>query len=244
MDSLGLFAAFTVGLLGSSHCLAMCGGIGAALGVRSSAQGTLTADLALYALGRVSAYALLGLIAGSLGAGLLLAAPKLLFSLRLLSGGLLVAMGLYVMGLWHGLRRLERVGARLFTWARKVPLPQQGPLAPLLMGGLWGLLPCGLVYSALALALSSGNGLQGALLMAAFGLGTVPAVTLATWASAPVAQLLRQPRVRWVAGAAIMLFGFWTLSHPGPGDAARLAPNLSFSSALGPLGRDCHDCVA
>jgi sulfite exporter TauE/SafE len=186
----------------------------------------------------------LGLLAGSLGAGPAAGGPKLLFSLRLLSGGLLVAMGLYVMGLWQGLRGLERVGARLFTWARKLPLPQQGPLAPLLMGGLWGLLPCGLVYSALALALSSGNGLQGALLMAAFGLGTVPAVTLATWASAPVAQLLRQPRRPLGRRRGPHAVWLWTLSHPGPGDAARLAPNLSFSSALGPLGRDCHDCVA
>lgn len=243
MNDFGLLAAFTVGLLGSSHCLAMCGGLGAALGMRSGSQGTLTRDIPLYAVGRVGAYALLGLLAGSFGAGLLLAAPELIFSLRWLSGLLLIAMGLYVTNLWQGLRGLERLGARVFNRLRQLPVPQ-GPLAPLVLGGLWGLLPCGLVYSALALALSSGNGLQGALLMAAFGLGTVPAVTLSSWASAPVAAWLRRDGVRWAAGASLIAFGLWTLSHPGPGSAARLSQPPSMHSDNGLLGRDCHDRAA
>jgi len=210
---LGFFAALLAGLVGSGHCLAMCGGISAALAGGSRGPAPTTA--LLLSTGRGMSYSLAGALAGGGGAllGRGLDLLRLGLGLRLAFGALLVAVGLTLALRWRGLLRIEALGARL--WTRVAPalgglLPPRGPLAALTVGALWGWLPCGLVYSMLALALASGSPANGALVMAGFGLGTLPALLLAGSAAAGLLRHLRGSRGRRLSGALLVGFGLWT----------------------------------
>lgn len=215
-------AAFTIGLLGSGHCLAMCGGIMGALSMRSSLAagpgnnpqgGALFSDLLLYSAGRLLSYAVLGMALGLLGAVLVTAMEPARVVLRGLAGGLLIAMGLYLAGLWRGILVLERLGHRL--WQRLGGGIRHGQGSTLLLGMSWGLLPCGLVYGTLAWAASAADPLRAGWLMFAFGLGTLPAVLAGSWFSAAMLEPLRRRGLRLAAGAMLVAFGIWTLIGGG-----------------------------
>lgn len=223
-----LAAAFLLGLMGSSHCLFMCGGITAALGAQ--AEGNLARRFFLLLschAGRIGSYMLAGLVAGLFGLWLRELHDSVGLWMRLAAGLVLVAMGLVVAGWFPALAVLERGGELLFRYLgplmrRLVPVntPGRGVLA----GMVWGMLPCGLVYGALGFATTSGNVAHAVVLMAAFGLGTLP-VLLATGIFAQqVRNLLGRRLVRQLAGLLVMLFGLWmmagALSHSGEGEAS------------------------
>jgi uncharacterized protein len=206
-----LASAFLLGLMGSTHCLGMCGGISAALGMAGRRRVLFALS---YNLGRIACYAALGALAGGaialLGAGVREWLPAIGLVLRTAAGLLVIAMGLYVAGWWLGLTRLEALGSRL--WRRVQPLtrtllPPRHAGAALALGALWGLLPCGLVYSSLSYAAVSGDSAHGAALMAAFGLGTGPAMLLTALGAQQLQRRLQQPLVRRCAGAVLIVFG-------------------------------------
>ncbi|TVS17640.1 MAG: sulfite exporter TauE/SafE family protein [Gammaproteobacteria bacterium] len=218
--------AFTIGLLGSGHCLAMCGGIMGALSMRAVAasdatsdgrgaliatsnRGTLLSQLLLYSTGRLLSYAMLGMALGLIGAVLVTALEPARLVLRGLAGGLLIAMGLYLAGLWHGILVLERFGHRL--WQRLGSGLRQSQGGALVLGMGWGLLPCGLVYGTLAWAGSAADPMRAGWLMLAFGAGTLPAVLGGGWFGSALLGVLRKPGFRITAGVIVVLFGIWTL---------------------------------
>jgi sulfite exporter TauE/SafE len=218
-------AALVMGLLGSPHCVGMCGGIATAL-APAPAKGAdarrpvrdVVIGVAL-GVGRIATYAALGAVAGGLGrvvvGGAGSAAGPLL---RVALGVLLVGVGLSIAGWWPGaLAGLERVGARV--WEALAPVarhvvPVDDPLRALAAGALWGLLPCGLVYAALAGAAASGSPVDGAGWMTAFGLGTLPAVLGAGWMAGRLRQWTRRVEVRRVAGVVLLASGVWTAVAP------------------------------
>lgn len=215
------WTALLAGALGGVHCLGMCGGVLGALAyglpapVRADARAVLPYVLA-YNLGRISTYVLLGGLIGGLGAlaGDAIAAYGGWSWLRAAAGLIMIAMGLYLAGWWFGLLAVERLGAGL--WARLEPLrrrvmPVSGPRHAYLFGLVWGLLPCGLVYTMLIWALAAGGPLQGAGFLAAFGLGTLPLLTLLGLGAARGTGRSSGPWTRRLAGALVMLFGAWTL---------------------------------
>jgi len=209
---LPLLTAFSLGLFSSAHCIGMCGGIMGALSmaIPREAQGRRWRLLLSYNLGRVASYTLMGLIAGALVGGIAPGSPVL----RLIAGLLLIAMGLYLADWWRGLTWLERGGQ--FIWRYIQPLGRRlmpvtrAPQA-LLLGALWGWLPCGLVYTALAYALAQGGAMPSGGVMLAFGLGTLPAVLAAGIAAQRLTTLLRKKALRRVMALLIMAFGVWTL---------------------------------
>ena len=205
-----LAAALAIGFFGSSHCIGMCGGIAGALGMAVPGQKTAWGQLVGYSAGRLGSYTLMGAIAGALGA----AVVPVLGPLRLLAGLMLIAMALYIAGIWRGLVWLEKGGAHL--WRRLQPLsasllPVRSAQQAVGLGALWGWLPCGLVYSALTFALAQGGSLRAALAMLAFGLGTVPAMFATGAAAAQVRGFVQRPTVRLLFAAVILLFGLWTI---------------------------------
>ncbi len=216
---LTLTAALVAGLVGSTHCLGMCGGIAGALGISAQAaagsgRGALLYTL-LFNLGRIGSYALIGATAGLLGSSLLKTSdiPALAAVARGLTGALMVLIGLQIAFGWSLLRFIEESGARF--WARLAPLargllPIRSPGRAVLLGMLWGWLPCGLVYSILLMALFVGDAGHSMLLMAAFGLGTLPAMTLTGLAGTRFKLSVRRPAVRLLAGLALVGFGLWT----------------------------------
>lgn len=220
--TLGYLTAFTVGLLGGVHCVAMCGGIVGALtlGLPSEHQGrprrALPFHLA-YNLGRIGSYALAGALLGGVGlaSARLLPVQSVQTFLQAIAGVFMIALGLYLGGWWLGLTRLERGGAVL--WRRLEPLarpllPVRSPGAALVVGSVWGWLPCGLVYSVLIMALSAGGPLEGMLLMLAFGLGTLPTLLASGLLASKLAAFLGRTWVREGAGILVFLFGAVTLA--------------------------------
>jgi sulfite exporter TauE/SafE len=176
MSALALATVFIAGLLGSSHCLAMCGGIATALGAPRSGGAGRWQPL-LYQFGRISSYAIAGALVGSLGAaaGLGLAIARWSTILRLATALVVVIIGLDIAFATSGrarwLRAPERLGALL--WRRIAPtarsaLPASPGARALVLGMLWGWLPCGLVYSALVAAAVAGGALGGGATMIAF----------------------------------------------------------------------------
>ncbi|EXI92035.1 MAG: hypothetical protein AW12_00876 [Candidatus Accumulibacter sp. BA-94] len=134
--------------------------------------------------------------------------------LYLLANLMLIALGLYLLGFSSALAFTERFGQKL--WRHLQPLtrrylPARGPLQAFPLGLLWGWLPCGLVYSALATALSSGSAAQGAGLMLAFGVGTLPNLLLAGLLAARLRAYTSRPALRMVAGLVVLGFGVWGL---------------------------------
>ncbi|GAB1259405.1 sulfite exporter TauE/SafE family protein [Aurantivibrio plasticivorans] len=225
-ELISIASAFTVGLMGSVHCIGMCGGIASALGVSSGNDNTRSRWLynVLYNVGRLISYAFMG---GVLG-WLIHLDPHAMHGMgdgehhhqgvsvgKLLSGALLIAMGLYLAGWWYGLVKLEKLGHIL--WRRIQPLTQR--VMPvdrfykaLCLGLLWGWLPCGLVYSALAFSATQDNTFMSAATMFAFGLGTAPALVVSGVFAQQVQTFSRRPIVRHVMGALILAFGLWTVS--------------------------------
>jgi sulfite exporter TauE/SafE len=217
MNVMLLVSAALMGLLGGAHCVLMCGGVVAMscsalpLDRRSRPIAQMPYILA-YNAGRIVSYAAAGAIAGALGSMFVRLAPvtRLQLGLRLAAGVTMVLVGLYVAGFGAALRWIERAGVPL--WRHIVPLarrfvPVRSPMHALALGLLWGWMPCGLVYAALASSLTAGSSLGGAATMAAFGMGTLPALITMGSCAAVVARAARAPIVRWVAGATMLAFG-------------------------------------
>jgi sulfite exporter TauE/SafE len=237
MVGISLFPVFVVGLLGSVHCAGMCGGIVGALSmapgtrravpvpvpvVRAAAPRPVIANLLAYNAGRIASYMLAGLLAGGIGQGAhaLARLPALQAGAYWLANLMLAALGLYLMDAWRGLARLEQAGQ--FVWRRVQPwlrsvAPFDRPGRMLAAGALWGWLPCGMVYSVLVTAMLSGSALSGALVMLAFGLGTLPTLLVLGALGARVRALLRLRGVRWASGALVLGFGLAGLARAAGG---------------------------
>jgi len=204
------YAAFAAGLLGGVHCAGMCGGIVASLS--ATARGPLLVRQLGFNSGRIASYAAAGAIAGGLGSLAQAAGPVLAVQLALFVAGnaLMILLGMYVAGWGSAVLRFERVGGvawrRVEPFARRV-FPIDSTPRALAAGLLWGWVPCGLVYSMLVLALASGGPAQGAAVLAAFGLGTLPTLLAAGLAAQKLGMLRRSTWLRRGAGAAIAAFG-------------------------------------
>ena len=213
MPESSYFALFLVGLLGGTHCIGMCGGIVSALSMSATSRPSL--HLA-YNAGRILSYGVAGAIAGALGGASLALSEQLPARLILfvLANLMLVALGLYLMGVTRALAFSERFGAKL--WRHLQPLtrrylPARTVAQAFPLGLLWGWLPCGLVYSALVTALASGSAASGALMMLAFGLGTLPNLLLAGLLAVRLKAYAAKPAVRLAAGLLVLCFGLWGL---------------------------------
>jgi sulfite exporter TauE/SafE len=212
-------AALLAGLLGSAHCIGMCSGISGMFAIHAQ-QASISQRLPLaviYNAGRVISYAMLGLLVAALGSSAVSAIPKLAGPVRLVGGLIIVLVGLQIAFNWRLLTPLERMGATI--WSRMSPLAQH--LVPVTnlpralgLGLLWGWLPCGLVYSILLIAAASTSAVNGALIMVAFGAGTMPAMLMTGMGTAQLASTMRRKNIRYGLGLAIVLLGFFTLVMP------------------------------
>lgn len=223
--------AFLIGLAGGVHCVAMCGGFVAALNLNvprptglAAAPPALRQGLArqlAYSLGRVASYACAGALAGGAGSLGLLFDDVLPAQILMLvaANALLILLGLYLAGLGTAVLALERAGVLLWRTLTRLGArlsPARSPARAFGVGLAWGWIPCGLVYSVLATALVSGSAPRGALVMAAFGLGTLPNLLAAGLAAQSLRRFLRVPRARLAAGLAVVLLGLIGLARiPG-----------------------------
>ena len=220
-----LLAVFLGALVSGWHCALMCGGIAAAVERQGSSSGVsyipLQSKSELFYLqlimhtGRLMTYVLLGALAAWAGAVLwqqnIVPIQRPLFAITSL---LLLAMSLsllrprskspLLLGRW--------LGTKMATYWAQYLGGFTGRSSRWFSGMVWGLVPCGLVYSVLPLAFLSGDVLTGAALMLAFGLGTLPNLLLISKFSATMAQLSQYAVVRYIAAGLLLsaaLFGFY-----------------------------------
>jgi hypothetical protein len=220
-DPLSLSAAFVAGMAGSVHCLAMCGGLAGALGLRARRAATpLQAAIhaASYQIGRLTSYTLAGALVGA-SSGLIVGVldlDRVALVARLLAGLVLISIAVGILLERRPLSGLEQLGGRL--WRHVAPLarsiPATGSTASLLLGMLWGWLPCGFVYSMLIFAALKGGALQGAALMLFFGLGTAPALLGANLVGAQAKRAAMARGVHRAAGWFLLVFGALTMLGP------------------------------
>ncbi len=216
-------SAFFVGLLGGVHCVGMCGGIVGALSIGGHQAGTVSWGRILsyqlgYNLGRMTSYVIAGALVGGIG---LIAANMFVMHqaqqlLSIVAGLFMIALGLYLAGWWRGLARIEQAGGVI--WKKIEPfgrrlIPVRSPLQAMMLGMVWGWLPCGLVYSILIWAIAAGGPLEGGLLLLSFALGTLPNLLLMGVFAAKVSRFVSHPVVRAVAGILVMMFGVMAIAR-------------------------------
>jgi sulfite exporter TauE/SafE len=215
-------AAFLAGFLGSSHCIGMCGAI---VVLFEGGPGTTKVPGAWlrrlsYNVGRATFYALLGAVAAIGGAVLTktVGVSQGLTVLRWLAGLLVIAIGLNLLFDWQFTRFLESAGSglwrKLSRFGKKV-LPATTVPRSLGAGFIWGALPCGLVYSAVALAATTADPVSGATIMFAFWLGTLPALLVIGESAQRLSRLKSNLTFRRIAGIIVILVGLAALIPMG-----------------------------
>lgn len=212
---LDFLSAFIIGLLGGGHCIAMCGGITSMLtSALPQHKVSKTPYVLSYNVGRIFSYTLIGAIAGFTGS---LAIKNLGFpivALKVLAGIFLILLGLYI-GQWlMWLTKVEFIGKRIWQFLSpfsKKLIPINTVKKSLLLGALWGWLPCGLVYSTLTWSLASGSTINGAIIMTFFGLGTLPALLTVSFGVVQVKTLLKNPLFRKSMAIFLIIYGLFTL---------------------------------
>ncbi len=213
-----LFGALLAGLLGGLHCALMCGGVAAGVSLATRGAAPLRSAVVSNA-GRILGYVLAGALVGGLGAGLLrlLRIEALLLGARMAVGAVLVLVALRLLDSHNRLGFLSRPGA--VVWQRLAPLQRR--LLPattlprqLTLGLLWGWLPCGLSYTLLGAAWLSASAFDGALLMAAFGLGTAATMVPLTWSGARATAWLARPATRRLGAGLVLSAGLLTIGAP------------------------------
>lgn len=211
-----LLAVFLGALVSGWHCALMCGGIAAAIERPKAIETPLRAKTELFYLqlimhlGRITTYVLLGALAAAVGVVVwqqnLLPIQRPLFALTSL---ILIFMGLRLIRLdkSEGLLGGRWLGSKIAThWAKYLGRMASGP-SRWFSGMLWGLVPCGLVYSVLPLAFLSGDVVTGAAFMLAFGLGTLPNLLLISKFSAALTQFGQYLWVRYLAATLLFIAG-------------------------------------
>lgn len=207
-----LFSALATGLAGSAHCLGMCGGIGATLGLNAQRKRYVPS----YHFGRLLTYAMLGLFLGAILPllGVNPSQPDWGIYLRLFTATIIIVIGIQIFFDISMLRKLERYGH--FIWRPIASLtqhflPTRSHTDALILGLLWGLLPCGLIYTALGLAISSANPFTALFIMIIFGIGTLPAMLSVTLFSGTVVKTLTQDSSKKTLGIIVIAMGMWSL---------------------------------
>ncbi len=219
-----LTSAFLLGLFTTLHCVGMCGGIIGALSLGLPAEVRdnklkLLFFVGTYNIGRISSYALAGLLAGTIGGSAFTSVGlnQGHHILQYIGVSMMVAVGLYLAGWLPQLATVEKIGVPL--WKRLEPfgrrlLPVSSPFKALAYGMIWGWLPCGMVYFVLIWALSTGSAIQGASIMLVFGLGTLPTLLAAGFMTSWIKNFASNPRARDVAGLLIIAMAIGSLFIP------------------------------
>jgi len=214
IDNYNFYSALLIGFMSSAHCVVMCGGVASILSANIPLHHRNTPSKLLYLLaynaGRIFSYCVAGALLGY-SFGFFAFKSHLLFSLlQLVSGIMLVLVGLYI-GQWlNVISYVERLGKALWTKISplaKRQIPFKSPYGAISFGLVWGWLPCGLVYSTLTWAAASGSSAQGALIMLGFGAGTLPAMFAIGIVANKLKLLLQHRVIKYLSALLIITFG-------------------------------------
>jgi len=207
------WTAIVFGLLGSLHCMGMCGPIALAVPVGNGNNFSRYLRFFIYNSGRVLSYSALGFLFGLLGTGLQMAGFQQTISIF---AGLVIIFSVIVI---YYLPRQKRWG--FISQSLQKPFVRffrkKTFFSVFMIGVLNGLLPCGLVYLALAGATAQANALYGSVYMALFGLGTVPALFALKISSEFITQSLRIRLRHWVPVFTLLIGVLFVIRGMGLG---------------------------
>jgi len=219
-------AVLAAGFASGVHCIGMCGGIVGAFSARRALSPSDAPRVAkaewprqlVFNAGRITSYAAAGAFVGGVGGvGVWVSgALPVQTALFVLANAMLVLIGLYLAGAGRTLVRLEVLGAPIWRSVQPLAarlLPADTLPQSFAAGAVWGWLPCGLVYGALAAAAFAGSPARGAFVMLAFGLGTAPNLLAAGLAAARLRAWAARRAVRVAAGILVLGFGVFGLAH-------------------------------
>lgn len=217
MAELGLIAL--AGLLGSSHCVGMCGGFAMIIGLSATTRRRVLLRQCAYSAGRVFTYSMLGAVAGLIGVRVisqttLPGAINVAAAFSILCGLFLIVEGISAAGfsLWRKSPAASGCGSCLSGVLLGSFLRGPSIHHAFLGGILTGFLPCGLVYAFLALAAAKADPLHGMAVMAAFGLGTIPLMVITGVGSTLLGLAARQRLLR-LAAICVILTGVVTVAR-------------------------------
>jgi sulfite exporter TauE/SafE len=205
-------AAFVIGLFSSLHCIGMCGSIIGTLTYSLSQElrnnkRILFSIILSYNLGRVASYAIAGAVVGLLS--LPFSQGMAYRFLQLVSAAIMTGAGLYIGGWFPRFAYIEKMGSRFWKliepFGRKM-IPVKTRSQAMLFGMVWGWLPCGLIYTALALSATTGNVMHSSMTMLAFGLGTLPAVVGVGIMTTLLARLSKARLFKQIVGILFIVF--------------------------------------
>ncbi|MBL7781665.1 MAG: sulfite exporter TauE/SafE family protein [Saprospiraceae bacterium] len=228
-----MFTPLLLGLAGSLHCVGMCGPLMLALPLPDSARRAVVAQILVYQTGRILSYSLLGVLFGLLGKGIAIAGFQQILSL--LSGFFIIAMAVLAWRFERLVTALPGFGAFTRTIQHQLGkmMRRHGAGASFSVGMLNGLLPCGMVYAALAGAISTTDSAQGGIFMALFGVGTLPLLLTVNLAGRSLGFKWRA-KMKVVQPILLTLAGILLLQRG-------LHLDLSlFESAVPKAGYECH----
>jgi len=216
-----IFIAFFIGLFSSLHCVSMCGSIIGTLSlslkpdIRQN-KSKMFAFIFSYNFGRIFSYILAGFIIGFIESIVTLPlgdehGHRLL---QILSSLIITGAGFYIAGWFPQFAYIEKTGSRFWKaiepYGRKL-IPVASLNQAFLFGMVWGWIPCGLVYTALALAATSGDALTAAATMFTFGLGTLPAVMSSGIVSSFISRLSRLQNTKRTIGILLVLVAIFNV---------------------------------
>jgi sulfite exporter TauE/SafE len=224
-----LIGGLLLGLASSLYCVGMCGGIASGLMLVFEPRTRLDRARVLMQaqLGRIFSYMLAGGAVGYAGSTVYgMIVPGAVYQvLQWSSGAMLVWIGLVIAGVLALPQSVHSATARVSRLAAWVVKPLSGIVAGPFLGGItWGFIPCPTVYGALLTAMLAGSGLGGVEVMAGFGLGTLPAVTLTAVGLTSLTRVNGHARMRRLVGGAIAVLGLATVVPGSPVNGMLCAP--------------------
>ncbi|WP_136481939.1 sulfite exporter TauE/SafE family protein [Cognatitamlana onchidii] len=232
-----LISAFILGLLGSFHCVGMCGPIAFMLPVDRSNNLKKTSQIIVYHFGRLLTYSLIGLVFGLVGKGLYLFGFQQQLSIIIgIIMILLVIIPPKKLSKYNFSKPVYKIISKVKSALGKAM--QKKTLETFLtIGFLNGFLPCGLVYMALFAAIAGGSPLNGALYMLVFGLGTIPLMTTAIYLSQFLKGQTRQ-RIQKIIPVFVVIIGILFIIRGLGLGIPYLSPGPAYDAVTG--GIECH----
>ncbi len=236
-----MLAAFLTGLVGSLHCLGMCGPIALSLPGTAQQGGRYLLGRLLYNLGRIVTYSALGAVVAMMGVAAAMFDVQRWFSLAL--GVVMIALALHHYGVW-GKKWAQGDNMVTRAWRRGMGrvMQIQGHAGMFALGLMNGILPCGLVYAGLFLAANSAAAWEGAAKMALFGLGTVPLMLSLSWSGKWLGGWLRK-RSRMIMPTMMAFLGIMFLVRGMALGIPYLSPRMEQGSSPGKVKMSCCEKI-
>ncbi|MFN8396862.1 MAG: sulfite exporter TauE/SafE family protein [Bacteroidia bacterium] len=232
-----MLAAFLTGLVGSLHCLGMCGPIALSLPVAEQKGWGYFAGRVLYNFGRLFTYSVLGGLVAMLGVAAALFDVQRYFSLGL--GAVLIVLALFHFGVFGKKTQLaDNFLNRAWRRGMGRVMRIKGAGGMFVLGLMNGILPCGLVYAGLFLAANSATAWEGSIKMAAFGLGTMPLMLTLTWSGGWIRNWLRL-RARLVMPVVMTFLGLMFVLRGMALGIPYVSPRMEAGSEPGKVKMSC-----